>query len=58
MIGVSVGVVTGLLIAPQSGKRTREDIDYAINKTKRGWERANWELKSKTNKIQRSFGTK
>ncbi len=53
--GVSVGIVTGLLIAPQSGKRTREDFDYAARRTKRGFEQASWQLSNKKNQMKRGF---
>jgi len=55
VVGVSAGIATGLLIAPQSGKRTREDLDYAARRTKRGLEQASWQLSNKTNQVKRGF---
>ncbi len=52
--GVSVGIVAGILIAPQSGKRTRDDINYASKKASRDFERANWQINQKANQLRRN----
>ena len=53
--GVSIGIVAGILIAPQSGKRTRDDINYAAKKASRDFERANWQFNQKANKLQKGI---
>lgn len=55
LTGVSVGIIAGILIAPQSGKRTREDIRYSVQKVNRDLDRFNWQLTNKANKLQRDI---